>query len=679
MASSLSHTSRELSRAPESPAEPDIIPSIPRFRYSPLVDPSNEIRLVTLHPALDDGYDIICTLQSVSLDNVGEFEALSYVWGSPGRKLSILLENQEFEVTQNLAHALRHLRPARSNKFEARTLWIDAICIDQQNIDERNHQVRRMDVIYKRAKQVVVWLGNYSEPEDELVEFPREWGFQKLEPGSFESIQEAFKLARDLARSYDFESDKFDLSVYPSNNFRTWGYLCQLFCRSWYRRLWVFQEVNLARQALILCGECTIDWNELLRAARAMYASIGSTVSSIRNQQIRRSGLLLDSAKKGFNLHPTKREIGNLMVLMRKTNTSDCEDPRDKLIGLLGVMPEADRDDIEADYSKSVDQVYNNWAWKRITRRERLDVLSACEDSGRKGLPSWVPDFRSSWASDEPLFSNTHNIYLPQYSSPYAASGDTPTRILWTSEDRRRISVTGYEIDRVAVISDTASLLRVSWNQERDGPFTQFIIQRWEQMISEAAGILPTPKSSIYKEFTDVLFRGQKTVGSDDSPSFHERYTVWRGHNPPPKGWGLDLSPEERYLAFIGSFEHKIVKRVINSQMFITSKGVIGAVAEKCHVEVGDSVYVLLGGNTPFIMRRLLADEYYDNEKEFPKYAWGPVRLRDEDGSRLQTLDERCRMPYRLMGPCYLHGWMDGEAISAWRQDELEFSLVTLC
>jgi hypothetical protein len=678
MAPPLNHVPRELCRVPGSSAELDSIPSMPRFRHRPLVDPSNEIRLVTLHSALDDGYDIICTLQSVSFDNVGEFEALSYVWGTPGRKLSILLDNQEFKVTQNLAHALRHLRPARFSKFEARTLWVDAICIDQQNIDERNQQVRRMDIIYKQAKQVIVWLGNYSEPEDELVEFPEEWGFQKLEPGSFESTQEAFKLARDLARSYDFESDKFDLSVHPSDNFRTWGYLCQLFCRPWYRRLWVFQEVNLARQALILCGDCTIDWNALWRAARAMYASIGSSVTSVRNQQICQPGLVLYSAQKGISLHPTKREIGNLMVLMRKTNALDCEDPRDKLIGLLGVMPEADRDDVDADYSKSVDQVYIDWAWKRITRTERLDVLSACEDSGRNGLPSWVPDLRSSWANDGPLFSNTHNIYLPQYSSPYAASGDTPTRIIWTSEDRRMISVTGYEICRVAVISDTVSLLRALWNQERDGPFTHFIIPRWEQMISEATGILLTLESSIYKEFTEVLSRGLKTVGGDDSLSFHEIYTVWRGQNSPPKGWGVDLSPDERYLAFIGSFEYKIFKRVINSQMFITSNGVIGAVAEKCHVEVGDSVHVLLGGNTPFIMRRLLADEY-DNVNECLKYAWDPVGFRDEDGSRPQTLDERCRMAYRLMGPCYLQGWMDGETISAWRKNELELSLVTLC
>jgi hypothetical protein len=91
MASLLSHIPRELYRVPESPAEPDGFTTVPRFRYSLLVDPSNEIRLVTLHPALNDGYDIICTLQSVSLDNVGEFEALSYVWGSPGRKISIFV------------------------------------------------------------------------------------------------------------------------------------------------------------------------------------------------------------------------------------------------------------------------------------------------------------------------------------------------------------------------------------------------------------------------------------------------------------------------------------------------------------------------------------------------------------------------------------------------------------
>ncbi|KAF1929496.1 HET-domain-containing protein, partial [Didymella exigua CBS 183.55] len=124
--------------------------------YNPLDIGSKDIRLLSLSPGAD-GEELICSLSQYSLPNAPTYEALSYTWQNPAHPIdeSINLQESKFNVTWNLHEALCHLRTENTT----RTLWIDAICINQDDLDERAQQVPFMKDIYRNAGHVVVWLG----------------------------------------------------------------------------------------------------------------------------------------------------------------------------------------------------------------------------------------------------------------------------------------------------------------------------------------------------------------------------------------------------------------------------------------------------------------------------------------------------------------------------------------
>jgi hypothetical protein len=134
--------------------------SPPPYRYFPLASPRH-IRLLALRPAFTDAQPIICSLKEVSLDDYEDagsplpYEALSYTWGARTHTIPILCDRKTLMVTPNCESALRHLR----RMFKDRLLWIDAACIDQQSVEEKNVQVPLMGEIYSAATRAVIWLG----------------------------------------------------------------------------------------------------------------------------------------------------------------------------------------------------------------------------------------------------------------------------------------------------------------------------------------------------------------------------------------------------------------------------------------------------------------------------------------------------------------------------------------
>ena len=178
------------------------LPEMPKpveFRYEALLDPQRETRLVLLEPAEDESSEIKITLQPAVIA-AAEYEALSYAWGDGTLTLPVLVNGLIFQVTTNLFHALQNLR----RKNDARTVWIDAICIDQKNNEEKSQQVGNMMAIYKAATRVVIWLGRYSEPEDmETVYHEQIWGFSSLEPGNLETTKQAFGLIQSVLDEQD--------------------------------------------------------------------------------------------------------------------------------------------------------------------------------------------------------------------------------------------------------------------------------------------------------------------------------------------------------------------------------------------------------------------------------------------------------------------------------------------
>jgi hypothetical protein len=149
----------------------------PPYPYSSLLPGPDSIRLLRLQPPEGETATIRCQLFNYSLDGSDKstpyYEALSYVWGEPNNTSPIFIDEYEFNVTVNLHAALWHLRN-RAIEW----VWIDAICINQQDRKERGHQVRNMAKIYGKAHRVVVWLGKMddnSDPAFEEIHARKKW------------------------------------------------------------------------------------------------------------------------------------------------------------------------------------------------------------------------------------------------------------------------------------------------------------------------------------------------------------------------------------------------------------------------------------------------------------------------------------------------------------------------
>jgi hypothetical protein len=137
------------------------------FQYSPLSG-LRSIRILILQPAWKVSHPIQCSFKETSLEEQGTalpYEALSYTWGAPRGTKAILCEGRTILVTPNCEQALLHLRL----RSRPRTLWIDAICIDQRSIQEKNQQVPIMGEIYRHASRTILWLGQDTDTEHSIA------------------------------------------------------------------------------------------------------------------------------------------------------------------------------------------------------------------------------------------------------------------------------------------------------------------------------------------------------------------------------------------------------------------------------------------------------------------------------------------------------------------------------
>jgi hypothetical protein len=197
----------------------------PSFHHQPLNHEAREFRLLKLLPYSSFEDDVYCEVFHSSLDNHPPYEALSYVWGNPSNLSEIRCNKAPCLVTKNLAAALRYLR----RKDGERTMWVDALCINQRDYIEKTHQVRQMRGVYTGAEQVRVWLGEEHELE-----------MQQNLPSTID--RRSFKVRRrDLAS--------------PSSEQVVSMCCYDLFlARSWWTRTWILQEV-IHDRPVIACVE----------------------------------------------------------------------------------------------------------------------------------------------------------------------------------------------------------------------------------------------------------------------------------------------------------------------------------------------------------------------------------------------------------------------------------------
>ncbi|KAK4044900.1 heterokaryon incompatibility protein-domain-containing protein, partial [Parachaetomium inaequale] len=201
----------------------------PNAIYTPLS--KDEIRLAVLRGCSDHKEAISISLITSRWSPSQQYEALSYAWGDQAIREWIWVDSAPprlCPVTQNLHAALQHLRRRDSD----RVLWIDALCIDQANLEEKEQQVGRMDRIYQAARNVCVWLG----------------------PGTHESDSAMAAVPRLLGSIWNPSSHAY--GGYD------WELFARLLQRDWFSRRWVVQEIALAKEATVLCGNKEVSWDD---------------------------------------------------------------------------------------------------------------------------------------------------------------------------------------------------------------------------------------------------------------------------------------------------------------------------------------------------------------------------------------------------------------------------------
>ena len=211
------------------------------YKHKTLRD-DKSLRLLKLKHADNPSSGIICELFEVPPDqkHIHKYEALSWTWPAEDSTHIISIDQNDkaydFAISENLFRALKVLR----RKGESRTLWVDAICINQKDVNEKNHQIPMMPTVYGEAERVCVWLGDASDESDMAIEFMKD-------------------IMKDLWKFDDLCKPRFQDGRETGPY---WKALFSLIMRPWFSRRWIVQEIALAKDGMIYCGPKTISWRQ---------------------------------------------------------------------------------------------------------------------------------------------------------------------------------------------------------------------------------------------------------------------------------------------------------------------------------------------------------------------------------------------------------------------------------
>jgi len=314
-----------------------------RRHYERLASPASSIRLLTLNAPHDTSL-IDCTLKPYDLDSCPSYVALSYEWGEVEPPVEIVINGVSSVIRHNLSLFLGVLQAKMERKTLSHDLclWIDAICIDQEDLSERNAQVTIMGEIYRRVASVFAWLG-----------WPQGW-----DPVStFDLIERAPKVV-------DFEREYRVLQMVLQ--------MCR--CRYWSRR-WIVQEVLLAKDVTIMCGESDLSWSAL-----RLFTLRYSYLPTRRNLYFAKG--LDKTIPCIMSRHPGMSTIRQLLV---DFCGMDCEVIHDKVYSLLSLA--SDGGMIPIDYSCSPQEFLCGVLTRSGWSHDDLQILAV-----DMGIPTLVPN-----------------------------------------------------------------------------------------------------------------------------------------------------------------------------------------------------------------------------------------------------------------------------------------------
>jgi len=579
-------------------------------------------------------------------------------------------------VTTNLWTALLNLR----KPDQPCTLWVDAVCIDQANVLERNHQVSVMGKIYRNATRTIVWLGdNYPPYTKKAYAMVDELAAEAISRQHTYTGIDQYSTPLSLLELKLVESPLFD-------RFRDDFSVIHLAGARWWYRAWTVQEVLLASQAVVMAGTFTMDWDRF--SAGINYGlAIGIwnpvllgiivdpivipylSMHALRKQRQRPPPPLSSQVSATTPAHV-------LLELLIKCRFRQASDPRDKVYALLG-LKDVDPNSldsalgIEPDYGLSTSEVYRHAAQQLLLQSDDLDILGACIPTTNQELPSWVPDWSTTASGPRPLMHDAQGRPRRTHASRGATAAP---RFLHNGSV---LVVTGHEVTTITHLSPVLHRLyngefklikRGDTLLERLSSLGQFFVSLvglyWE--LSSVVPHLATfwDWEAFAREFPVPQSQDKLSPSTDPEPPVGEG-----GYDPLAVYWQTlctgTLAPGGRYatarlfyswraslqpifrlhqwrvdslfrpLAFVGYLKRtwreysqfaRLLEPVYERRLGRGEDGFLSLLPGEA--EVGDRLVLVEGGRVPLLLRRDRVG-----------------------GERL----------YRLVGEAYMHGIMDGE------------------
>ncbi|KAJ4221509.1 hypothetical protein NW759_006758 [Fusarium solani] len=407
------------------------------FSYEPLASP-DEIRVLDLLPGPGP---ISCRIRNVRLSDRPHYEALSYCWGTATGQKNISVNGHGFPVGPNLYSALKNLREAN----QPRCMWIDAICINQTDNNEKNVQVPLMREIYETCQRAVIWLGpsNFLTRRafrvlKVLLEYSHAWplGFTRVSVDCWRHAEHNLgqTTGRTAASDRRLNENWFWDRIYDALAFE------YLWNRQWFSRVWILQEATVSPDAIVKCGEDEISWSHLTD-----YWSWNS-----------KADIIPTHAEAPFvNRVSWKRDLAmDLFIAFALNEASSATNPRDKIYGVLAFVRKRDYIGITVDYSKDAADVYLDFTTAVLKARPDLGVLvrsRGVRPNSKTNLPSWSLDWEHDQMQQWWSWTYSGHNHRASIPSPARATKDSKAEVEFIENDKV-LGLLGAEVDEVVAV-----------------------------------------------------------------------------------------------------------------------------------------------------------------------------------------------------------------------------------
>ncbi|QPC76902.1 hypothetical protein HYE68_007654 [Fusarium pseudograminearum] len=378
------------------------------------------------------------------------YDSLSYTWTTNGDVLSkswnLVINKQQLPVLDTLRPFIDVLE-SKGQLLDDRWWWIDSICINQADVEEKAHQIQHMQHIYSQASRVICWLGEESSDSNIAMEF----------------VKHLDKISREK-----YHIDKLRAILQADEYRAKWAALSNLLSRRWWSRIWTVQEFVLPASISFWCGTRSVSRVAMCRsistADKCPSVGIKETHGFIKaNNRRRARGLHKYTNSDGVNVTLTLAALADYFSCM------DVTDDRDRLYGLMGLSTDKWLPDV--NYLLNTEEVCLRFTQAFITHYKTLDIIPFASTQIRpcSSWPSWVPSWRNDKALVVPLMvSQSSRTQIGNLRTPAALEVDTSVVYSASGASEAIFKFEGSTLVAHGVVLDTVDGLAGSRHFEMD-------------------------------------------------------------------------------------------------------------------------------------------------------------------------------------------------------------------